>query len=275
MNRRQFTQRLAALFAAPAMSANAVTTVLSAPVAAPVAMPAGAMYWANYLMKLHETCTPNMLGNMLGISEKAAAPLHRQLISQGVITPTGVVNTMSGKQPKRAVPKDRQTMHQENPTVRAADERDIDALARIWHDGWHEAHAEHVPAEFTALRTPESFAIRMPANLEQTLVVGPMGAPVGFSMVRADELYQIYVDPVARGRRVSDALLAAGETRLAEIGVENAILHVIPENQRAVAFYLRNGWSGDEIIDVALETLDEPFVVACRVLGKNLTGRIN
>jgi hypothetical protein len=33
--------------------------------------------------------------------------------------------------------------------VRAAQEREIDHLARIWYDGWHEAHAPIVPEELT------------------------------------------------------------------------------------------------------------------------------
>ena len=41
--------------------------------------------------------------------------------------------------------------------VRAAEERDLDQLAQIWYDGWHEAHAERVPEELTRQRTLESF----------------------------------------------------------------------------------------------------------------------
>lgn len=38
---------------------------------------------------------------------------------------------------------------------------EIEHLAEVWHAGWHEAHADHVPETLTGLRTHESFAHRM------------------------------------------------------------------------------------------------------------------
>ncbi len=40
--------------------------------------------------------------------------------------------------------------------VRTAEEGEIGDLARIWYDGWHEAHAQIVPAELTRLRSIEA-----------------------------------------------------------------------------------------------------------------------
>jgi hypothetical protein len=45
--------------------------------------------------------------------------------------------------------------------VRAAEEREIDHLARIWYEGWNDAHAHLVPAELTRQRTLESFRDRL------------------------------------------------------------------------------------------------------------------
>ena len=36
--------------------------------------------------------------------------------------------------------------------VRAAEEAEIDHLAKVWYDGWQDAHAEIVPAELARLR---------------------------------------------------------------------------------------------------------------------------
>jgi hypothetical protein len=47
--------------------------------------------------------------------------------------------------------------------ARAAAEREIDHLARIWYDGWQDAHAEILPAELKRLRTLESFRHRLEA----------------------------------------------------------------------------------------------------------------
>ncbi len=37
--------------------------------------------------------------------------------------------------------------------VRAAEAAEVDPLARLWYEGWHDAHAPIVPAELTRVRT--------------------------------------------------------------------------------------------------------------------------
>lgn len=269
MNRRQFTQRLAALFATPALPAQSV--LASATVSTSATLPSGAVFWAKYLNSLHDTCTPDMLGNMLNISGKAARHLHRDLIAKGVIPPTSLVHSKPTQTRGVANPKtDRKSAEPTRLTTRMADEQDIPALTEIWHAGWHEAHAAHVPEDLTAQRTLNSFADRLQANLGQTLVIGPAGAPLGFSMLRGHELYQIYLSPLARGRGLGDALLAAAERKMAKAGICTAVLHAIPQNQRAIAFYRRNGWTADQVIEVSLETLADPFPLACLEFSKTL-----
>ena len=126
--------------------------------------------------------------------------------------------------------------------VRAAQEREIDHLARIWYDGWHEAHAQIVPAELTRLRTLESFRDRLLAALPDLRVVGPPGEPLGFCIVQGDELYQLFVAAESRGTGVAAALVADAEARLAESGVEIAWLACAIGNQRAANFYEKCGW---------------------------------
>ena len=126
--------------------------------------------------------------------------------------------------------------------VRNAEEHEIDALAKIWHDGWNDAHAEIVPAELKRVRTLESFIERMQAALETVRVVGPSGAPVGFSMTKDDELYQLYVSGKARGSGVAAALIADAEARLADAGFKTAWLACAIGNDRATRFYEKSGW---------------------------------
>ena len=83
--------------------------------------------------------------------------------------------------------------------VRAATEAETGPLSRVWYDGWHDAHAQIVPAELTSLRTLESFAERLHAALSDVRVLGPFGAPTGFCIVKNDELYQLYVSTQSRG----------------------------------------------------------------------------
>ena len=97
--------------------------------------------------------------------------------------------------------------------VRAAEEGEIDHLAKIWYDGWHEAHAQIVPAELIRLRSLESFRDRLQAAFPDVRVVGPCGEPVGFCIIKGNELYQLFVSARSRGSGVAAALIADAETR--------------------------------------------------------------
>ena len=126
--------------------------------------------------------------------------------------------------------------------VRSADERDLDQLAQVWFDGWHEAHAQIVPPGLTRLRTLESFRDRLRAALPDVRVVDASGAPVGFSVLKGDELYQLFVSAQARGSGVAAALIADAELRLRANGVETAWLACAIGNERAARFYQKCGW---------------------------------
>ena len=126
--------------------------------------------------------------------------------------------------------------------VRAAEDAEIDALAKVWYEGWHDAHAAIVPAELTRVRTLESFRQRIREALPDVRVVGPPGAPVGFHLVRGAELYQLFVSAESRGSGVAAALIADAEARLAASGVETAWLACAIGNTRAARFYEKHGW---------------------------------
>jgi ribosomal protein S18 acetylase RimI-like enzyme len=126
--------------------------------------------------------------------------------------------------------------------VRTAEAVDIDQLAQVWYDGWQDAHARIVPAELARLRSLESFRERLQAALPNIRVVGPRGSPVGFCIVREAELYQLFVSAQSRGSGIAAALIADGEARLAESGVETAWLACAIGNERAARFYEKCGW---------------------------------
>ncbi len=126
--------------------------------------------------------------------------------------------------------------------VRAAESAEIDHLAKLWYDGWHDSHARIVPPELTVLRTVENFRDRLRAALPSVRVIGPPGAPLGFCIVKADELYQLFVAEHARGSGVAAALMADAEARLTRSGVETAWLACAIGNERAARFYEKSGW---------------------------------
>lgn len=126
--------------------------------------------------------------------------------------------------------------------VRDAEEHEVEALAKIWYDGWQDAHAEILPEELKRIRTLDSFAERMRAALMTVRVAGSPGAPVGFHMLKGDELYQLYVSAQSRGLGVAAALIADAEARLAGAGVETAWLACAIGNDRAARFYEKSGW---------------------------------
>src|SRR5262245_7971408 len=117
--------------------------------------------------------------------------------------------------------------------VRAADDAEVDHLARLWHDSWHEAHAPLLPPDLTSLRTLESFRERLRAAVADIRVAGPLGAPLGFCLIKDEELYQLFVSAEARGSGAAAALIADAERRLADGGVETAWLACAIGNDRA------------------------------------------
>jgi ribosomal protein S18 acetylase RimI-like enzyme len=155
--------------------------------------------------------------------------------------------------------------------VRAAEEHEIDQLAAIWFDGWQDAHAQIVPAELTRLRTVENFRERLLAALSSIRVIGPPGAPVGFCIVRDDELYQLFVSATSRGSGAAAALIVDAEVRLAATGVENAWLACAIGNARAARFYEKHGWRRAGTMINQAETPNGPFALEVSRYEKSLT----
>lgn len=126
--------------------------------------------------------------------------------------------------------------------TRDARPAEIEPLARLWCDAWHEAHAALVPAPVVAARTPESFAARLREGLGAVRVTGPVGDPTGLCIVAGDELNQLFVAPRARGAGAALALERDARRRLREGGASRAWLVCARGNDRAAAFYERCRW---------------------------------
>jgi len=154
--------------------------------------------------------------------------------------------------------------------LRPATEDDIPALARLWHRGWHEAHAAYTPEALTRLRTVEDFARRLRQALADIRMAGATLRPLGFCVIRDDELYQLFVSPEARGSGLAARLLAEGEARLAARGVGVARLDIGMGNHRAARFYARHGWEETGTVETEVDSSAGPFRLPLRVFAKQV-----
>lgn len=126
--------------------------------------------------------------------------------------------------------------------IRDAEERDIDALAKLWFDGWQDAHAAILPAELAQARTLASFRDRLAEGLSDTRVLIAGGTPVGMAMLKSDELYQFYIAIAARGTGAAARLMDDTVAQLGTRGVAVAWLACAIGNDRAARFYEKSGW---------------------------------
>lgn len=140
--------------------------------------------------------------------------------------------------------------------VRPAEAADIPRLARIWYDGWQDAHADILPDELKRVRTLESFERRLREALAQTRVIGPQGAPVGLCMMKGEELNQLYLAAEARGTGAAQALIADAEARLAATGAPLIWLACAIGNDRAARFYEKCGWRNAGVRTIQLDMPD-------------------
>ena len=154
--------------------------------------------------------------------------------------------------------------------IRPVRPADLGPLARLWHDGWHEAHAAHVPEELVRQRTLAAFEARLGRYGDRLRAAGPAGAPMGFCVVTEDEIDQLFVAPEARGTGLAEALRADGEARLTAAGIRDAHLLCLPQNLRAVRFYERMGWTDHGVSVRTVEIEAGGFPLAVSVFRKTL-----
>ena len=145
--------------------------------------------------------------------------------------------------------------------LRDEETSEIMRLARIWHDGWQDAHAAILPEALKRIRTLESFERRLGEALASTRVVGRVGAAAGLCMMKGDELNQLYVAAEARGSGAAQALIADAEQRLAARGAPLIWLACAIGNTRAARFYEKCGWRNAGIVAIELETPSGPYLL--------------
>jgi GNAT superfamily N-acetyltransferase len=176
--------------------------------------------------------------------------------------------------PYRAVPRRSPRLTDvADPKLRLATADDVEAVADLFHRGWHDAHPGLVPEGLTERRTEEAFhdrVARRVAETDETTVAEVDGQVVGFIMIAGDEAEQVYVDRAYRGSGVASALLTEAERQIAAGGHEVAWLAMVRGNERARAFYTRQGWVDEGDVDYEVTALGETFISPCRRFTKRV-----
>lgn len=160
-----------------------------------------------------------------------------------------------------------------DPILRPATADDVDAIVAVFHQGWHDVHPGRVPDGLTERRTPEAFHERVSARVaetDETTVADVDGTVAGFIMVSGDEAEQVYVDRAFRGVGVAGPLLTEAERQIAAAGHDVAWLVVVQGNERAQAFYAKQGWVDEGDVDYPVSALGEEYISPCRRLTKRV-----
>ncbi|WP_410574864.1 GNAT family N-acetyltransferase [Amycolatopsis sp. cmx-4-61] len=127
---------------------------------------------------------------------------------------------------------------------------------------WQAAYAGLIPADFLARLSASSRAAAWARRIGdggRVLVAEEDGAVAGFAAFGPGQLYALYLLPEYWGRGLGRAL---HDRVVAEMSGDSAILWVLATNERAKAFYVRQGWVDDdarqtETIDDGRVTLEE------------------
>ncbi|MEV6879285.1 GNAT family N-acetyltransferase [Amycolatopsis sp. NPDC051128] len=156
--------------------------------------------------------------------------------------------------------------------IRAATVADAPAIGEVHVASWQAAYRGLLPDAFLAGLSVEpraaSWARRIgdPAIPGQVLVVEDAGGIAGFAAYGPGQdegqLYALYLLPDRWGRGLGRLLHDQVVLDLAAAGHRRAVLWVLATNERAKAFYGRQGWVDDaatqtETIDDGRVTLEE------------------
>ena len=136
-------------------------------------------------------------------------------------------------------------------TLRAALPEDAPTIAEIWHLGWRDGHLGHVSQDLIEVRHEDSFRTRAAKRVNYTTVAVVQDQIAGFVMVVDNEVEQLYVSALHRGKGVADMLMADAERRIKDGGYSSAWLAVVAGNASARRFYERRCWSDSGLFEYA------------------------
>ncbi|MGK3204829.1 N-acetyltransferase family protein [Amycolatopsis sp. MEPSY49] len=146
--------------------------------------------------------------------------------------------------------------------IRDATVADAPAIGEVHVRSWQAAYAGLIPDDFLSRLSAESRAAswaRLIGDGGRVLVAEEDGVIAGFAAFGDGRLYALYLLPEYWGRGLGRAL---HDRVVEELPGDSAVLWVLSTNERAKAFYLRQGWVDDDVtqteaIDDGRVTLEE------------------
>jgi len=148
-------------------------------------------------------------------------------------------------------------------TIRPAGVDDADAVGEVHVRAWQSAYRGMMPDDYLDTLQAQEHATRWrehlvaPSSPAELFVAVDDHRVVGFASVGpaldddvasdVGQLYAINLDPDVWGRGLGRALLSAVTDRLSGLGYVEAVLWVVPDNQRARRVYEAAGWSDDDV----------------------------
>jgi ribosomal protein S18 acetylase RimI-like enzyme len=147
--------------------------------------------------------------------------------------------------------------------IRPARVDDADAVGEVHVRAWQSAYRGMMPDDYLDGLQAQEHATRWrehliaPTSEAELFVVDDDDRVVGFASVGppfdsdaasdVGQLYAINLDPDVWGRGLGRALLSFATDRLRALGYVEAVLWVVPDNQRARRVYESEGWRDDDL----------------------------
>ena len=138
---------------------------------------------------------------------------------------------------------------------------ELDRVAWLFHDLWHETQAKLQDPRKAAIRGIDFFQGRMDMPKVQTLVALEKQTIIGFARWEPGHLHSLFVAQAYRsmgfGEKLCDAVVAENHLRMGD----PLQLDCVEGNWAARRFYERQGWRVSETIDSIDETAEGQIVV--------------
>lgn len=129
---------------------------------------------------------------------------------------------------------------------------DLQAIASLVNECWHEIYDEHIPGELCRQRTPETFASILSSKLDNACIARAGDEIIGYADHLSNCIDHLWVSKLHRRHGVGRKLLEHQLRALRHNGMDSAQAGCESFNQAAIDFYTNNGW---HVIDEAVETI--------------------